>query len=971
LRGVSHNQKDIESSMNIDDLSAKDLARIDAICLQYETDLRENRAPAIDSIVQHAGGAHREILRTELNAVKFEVENAQVTDTLADAPVRAPFQIPPLEQPDSADSTADADSSHSPSLQLSPLQQPSLAKTNAAIAGSSTPESQSAKKRVLAKLRLPKPGDQIGPYVLGGPIGHGGMGTVFRAMDTRLDREVAIKVLSVGGEKRQELSDRFEREAKAVAALSHTNIVELFDVGVVNDLPFAVMEMLRGETLDGRLEHGRLSAAEVRFLGVQIADALAVAHQAGVVHRDLKPQNIMILGQRSSQQSDSSKQPNNSPNKIQDNQSTLTPSRFELATAKSESSFGRESRVKVFDFGLSRVSMETEQDSSMETKAGAIMGTPGYMSPEQVRGEQATAAADIFALGCVLYRSFYGEDPIRGATAAERFAATLAPPPTPSPEIVSEDKPLADLIDRCLSQSIADRPASATEIADSLRLTQSIDPVIASLNAGYNSGEIFRRRFLGSLCGGFVGALTGHLSMPDDISKLSDVKRLAVLSLDTAPIDSSVKGQPLGTRALSPGEKLSALLVNELSQLPDVAVPPYRALSANSPEEFQDLANELNVDAFVTGSITPQRIGKKDFLNVDLRIVSSNGDQLWGHAGREEVGDNLLQQSQFATDIANKINRRLTATMQQSQAPPPMLYQCLIDGKVRSDPDSTEGMQMALNCLKKAKKVDDSYVQPIAGIALVSMMLAAQSDAEETKTLVADAIEALQEIAEREQSSVDAKLAAAMIDWQRFGRFDDAETKLESLAMLHPYHWQVQHQYGLLLLATGRQAKSLRVLGDASRLNTLSMLVRSDVARAAWFNGNPQRAITDAKEMLKRYPDGMPELDFARGLLIDIYEHQEDYVNAVKTDKDFGETTILTAELYFARRLERLKVLPYGPFGEIMNEAILTMRSTGQATDGKLSELIESSSPNFPLLLAVHPAFGRLRQLERAKEWII
>ncbi len=954
--------------MNINDLSAKELAKIDAICLQYETDLRQNRAPSIDSIVQHVGGAHSDILRTELSAVKSEVENADASRTRADTPIRAPFQIPPLQQPTTHHS---ATGPTSPKSQTLTLNQPSLQKTNAAINDPSAVASQSNGMRVSAKLRLPKAGDQIGPYVIGGPIGHGGMGTVFRATDTRLDREVAIKVLSVGGEKRQELSDRFEREAKAVAALSHANIVELFDVGVVNDLPFAVMEMLRGETLDHLLKKGKLTAKEVRLLGAQIADALAVAHQAGVVHRDLKPQNIMILGQRYSRQDEPSKQ-RITGSENQDNQPTLTPSRFELATTNKDSNFGRESRVKVFDFGLSRVSMETERDTSMETKAGAIMGTPGYMAPEQVRGEQATAAADIFALGCVLYRSFYGEEPIRGATAAERFAATLAAPPQPSLEIVSQDKALANLIDRCLSQSVADRPASAAEIADYLRQqSQPMDPVVASLNAGHNSGEIFRRRFLGSLGGGLVGALTGHLAMPSGISKLSDVKRLAVLSLDAAPIDPSISGQPLGKRTLSQGEKLSALLVNELSQLPDVAVPPYRALSANSPQEFRRLAAELNVDAFVTGSITPQRVGKKDFLNIDLRIVSSNGEQLWGHAGREEVGDNLLQQSQFATDIANKINRRLTATMQQAQAPPPMLYQCLIDGKVRSDPDSVEGMKMALNCLKKARGVDRTYVQPIAGIALVSMTLAAQSDDESTKTLVADAIDSTRRAFELDDTSVDAKLAKAMIEWQRFGHFDYAETELESLAMLHPYHWQIQHQYGLLLLATGQQAKAIRILGDASKLNTLSMLVRSDVARAVWFHGNPQRAIADAKEMLKRYPDSRPEQDFARGLLIDIHEHQKDFVKAAETDREFGAATALSHQAYFARRTERLKALPYGPFGETMNRAILTMRSDGQATDGELSELIESSSPSFPLLLAVHPAFGSLRQLERAKEWIV
>ena len=944
--------------MKLDDLTASELAKLDAICLQYETDLRASRAPAIDSIVDQVGGEHAEILRKELDAIKIELEQPV-------SAVRTPFQIPPLQQPSSTPSSLA--SIHKSAVNSFSLQAPPTGK-------SKSPSSDSR------ELDLPKFNDRIGPYLVGVPIARGGMGTVFRATDTRLDREVAIKVLSIGGDKKQELNDRFEREAKAVAAISHPNVVELFDVGVFNNLPFAVMEFLNGKTLTDHLGDGRLSASETRSLGAQICDALTVAHEAGVIHRDLKPQNIMILGRSANGAGSGSKRDHRNgtlsssqlASKQDDSQSELAPSRFELATQKNTSSIDDAIRVKVLDFGLSRILFANEQGSSIETKVGAIMGTPGFMAPEQVRGEPATASADIFALGCILYRSFYGIDPIDGATPAARFAATLAPPPEPDPDQVAEDWQLAELIQRCLSQDVADRPGSAAEVASLLRERPSTaDPLMTSLNAGYSSGEMFRRRFLGSLGGAFVGAMIGHLSAPDDSVSLRNIRSLAVLSLDSnVGRDTNATG-PIGVRELTAGDRLGGLLVNELSQLPDLTVQPYRPLSASSPEEFMRLAKKLNVDAFVTGTVTPQRINQKDYLDVDVQIVSSDGQQLWGLSRREEVGDNLLQQSLFATEIATKINRRLTTTLQKPKSPLESSYHCLIDGQLRSDPDSAEGMRKALGCLGAARDVDKTYAQPVAGVALVSMMLAAQSGKDETKKLVADAVDATRKTLELDDQSVDGQLAEAMIQWQRLGHFGEAEIELGRLAMVHPLRWQIQHQYGLLLLATQQPREAMQHLSDATQLNALSMLVKSDVARAAWFGGNPRRAIADAEQMLDEYPGNMPAQEFARGLLIDIYEYQEDYKQAAAMDTGFGNAVSNDSKAYFARRVERLADQPYGPFGEVMNQSIFALRTGSEANDAMFIRMVESSAPMLPLLLAVHPTFRPLRQLDRASDWLV
>ena len=224
--------------MSLDELSASELARIDAICLQYETNLRNGQTPDISEIVARQGGENAEVLRHELELVFEELEN----------------------------SPADP------------------AETEVGSGGN-----------YFGPVELPTAGVKIGRYVVEDMLGRGGMGVVFKAFDQLLDRTVAIKMLAVEIAKRRDLTERFEREGRAVAAISHPNIVELFDVGASDGLPYAVMEYLDGELLDARLKRGAMDAGEVRRIGAQIADALATAHEANVVHRDLKPHNIMLV----------------------------------------------------------------------------------------------------------------------------------------------------------------------------------------------------------------------------------------------------------------------------------------------------------------------------------------------------------------------------------------------------------------------------------------------------------------------------------------------------------------------------------------------------------------------------------------------------------------------------------------------------------------------------------------------------
>ena len=231
------------------------------------------------------------------------------------------------------------------------------------------------------------PGARLGPYEIVESIGSGGMGVVYRAHDGRLARDVAVKVVAAHLASEPEARARFEREAKAIAALSHPNILAIHDIGIEGEVPYTVTELLHGESLRTRLARGPLSWHDAITIALAASEGLATAHGRGIVHRDLKPENLFLT---------------------------------------------TEGRLKVLDFGLARTnavglpaSREGESLTVAETHVGTIVGTVGYLSPEQARGEPATPASDVFALGCILFEMMAGRRAFDAPTAAERLAAVL------------------------------------------------------------------------------------------------------------------------------------------------------------------------------------------------------------------------------------------------------------------------------------------------------------------------------------------------------------------------------------------------------------------------------------------------------------------------------------------------------------------------------------------------------------------
>ena len=394
-------------------------------------------------------------------------------------------------------------------------------------------------------------------------------------------------------------------------------------------------------------------------------------------------------------------------------------------------------------------------------------------------------------------------------------------------------------------------------------------------------------------------------------------------------------------------------------------MPRFRPVVAETPGEFREIGATLEVDALVAGTMRTVKQGAKEFLELDIQIVSAKtGNQLWGKRLQTDSGDNLLEQSKLATEIASVIGYRLTSTAAEVAPPSVESFHCLVDGKTRSDPDSVRGLEMALMCFQKAHDVDRRFVDPIAGISLTSITLAAQTGTEESVELIRQARESSAEALQLDPKFIDARLAAAMLDWQTVGRYQQADRAFQELVMVAPNNWQVRHQYGLLQLATGRMLEASQSFREASQLNPLSVSVKVDRARAQWYSGNQERAIQDATRIRDRYESSL----LGSGLLVDIYEHQARFADAAAEHESFDLPPDATADEYFALRQPRLSELPYGPFGDAVNAAILQARSAAGIDDLALADLTDPMPPMLPLVLASHPSFAQTRSLPRATE---
>ncbi len=509
-------------------------------------------------------------------------------------------------------------------------------------------------------------GVRLGHYEIRAPLGAGGMGEVYRARDTRLDRDVAIKVLPERLADSAEGLARFEREARALAALSHPNLLSIFDVGADQGVSFAVMEFLAGETLEERLAHSPLPLGSVLEIGAAVAEGLAVAHAQGVVHRDLKPGNIF------------------------------------LTTA---------GLVKILDFGLARFENPrpagdaTAPYVSRLTEVGRVMGTAGYMSPEQIRGESTDGRGDIFSLGCVLYEMATARPAFPGDTPAEIMAAVLRDDPLPltlpyPPEGEGWREggkrlplELKQVIARCLAKQPERRFQSASDLAFALRTLRS------RAGAETPAPSLLPSPPWGRGVGG------------EGVLRFGNRPCLAVLPFQN----------------LSPNKQETEYLVDGMTEalIADLAkIRSLRVISRTSVMQYKEtrkplreIARELEADAVVEGSV----FYAGPSVRITAQLIRAETDEhLWAESYQRELRDVLLVQSEVARAVAQEINVALLPEEQahfgSARPVKPEAYDAYLKARYHFNRGTGDDFKRAVDYLRQAIELDSGLALGYVGV---------------------------------------------------------------------------------------------------------------------------------------------------------------------------------------------------------------------------------------------------------------
>jgi eukaryotic-like serine/threonine-protein kinase len=461
-------------------------------------------------------------------------------------------------------------------------------------------------------------GSRLGPYRIVAPLGAGGMGEVYRARDERLQRDVAIKVLpkAIAGD--PDRLARFEREARALARLSHPAVLSIFDFGKEGETTYAVTELLEGETLRERLGHEHLSWRRAVDTAASLAEGLASAHGAGIVHRDLKPENIFLT---------------------------------------------RDGRVKILDFGLARtepvrpVEGATLSLAPPDTAPGVVLGTVGYMAPEQVRGEPADARSDIFALGCILYEMLTGRRAFKRDTPVETMTAILKDP-VPEMDLFDTDisSDLNRIVGRCLEKNPGERFQSASDLAFSLRETAKPGAHPASVPPAPRrglriAGAVFTLLFV-TAAAVFMwrSGVLGRKSGPDGPA---EGERVAVLpfenlgSGDDAYFAAGVTDEITGRLASVQG----LVVVSRTSA----------ALYAGSTKSPRQIGDELGVKYLLTGTVRWARgpdAAERVRITPELIHVDDN-TSLWTEIFEFSMNDIFGIQSAIAREVVSRLGLTL------------------------------------------------------------------------------------------------------------------------------------------------------------------------------------------------------------------------------------------------------------------------------------------------------------------------
>ena len=676
-----------------------------------------------------------------------------------------------------------------------------------------------------------RPGMKLGSLEVSAPIGAGGMGEVYRARDTKLDRDVAVKVLPERVAADSESLARFEREAKAVAAVSHPNVLAIHDFGTDQGITYIVTELLEGESLRQRLQRSSVPWRKAVEIGIAVADGLSAAHAKGIIHRDLKPDNIFLTA---------------------------------------------DGVVKILDFGLARAehaSSPQERTITLDTKPGTVLGTVNYMSPEQVRGRTVDARTDIFSLGCVLYEMITGERAFSGDTSADVTTAILTrDPPTVSASIMDITPDLDRTIGRCLEKASQQRFQSAGDLAFTLRSILADSGAVAQVKQdrrrlGFSVPVAFAALVLAGAAG-YLGyrawfnssartVTSRDVSTRDPASAAKAPSspvgakkvRVAVLPFDdTSPEPQEWFANGMTEAAIDDLAKVSGLYV-----ISHTSVKKYR----DTREPIPTIAAALGVEFIVAGSAF--RDG--DRVSIRARLLEGKTDQqIWSERYERNMSDIIALQHDVAKAIVEGIQVTLTpAEIAHLDTTPQVdadAYQLYMIGMNFVRHGTKADCYTALKLFDQAIEIDPGFA--LAHVGRADAYLILSSDHLSPRDAMPQVREAAQEALRLDETLADAHVAMGKYKLEYEWDFSGANEAFEKAIKASPNSAAARLGYALYLSAMDRGDEALQQLDLVQEYDPASRYTDVDHGVVSYMAHDYERTIRDAKAAIDVDADWWP-----------------------------------------------------------------------------------------------------------------